>query len=82
MQVTEYIHNGAIIVVYRPELTEEERKKRENNIKRALDCYGKERYEKKAVCFAFFGADLYFFHLIFGGVSNYQRTMRPHRREF
>lgn len=46
MQVTEYTHNGAIIVVYRPELTEEERKKRENNIKRALDCYGKERYEK------------------------------------
>ena len=47
MQVTEYIHNGAIIVVYSPELTEEERKKQENNIKRALDCYGKEEYEKK-----------------------------------
>ena len=36
MQVTEYIHNGAIIAVYRPELTEEEREKRESNIERAL----------------------------------------------
>ena len=47
MQVNEYIHNGAIIVVYRPELKEEERKKQESNIKHALDCYGKEEYEKK-----------------------------------
>lgn len=39
MQVTEYIHNGAIIAVYRPELTEEERKRRESNVERALNCF-------------------------------------------
>ena len=45
---TEYILNGCIIVVHRPKLTEEERKKREGNIERALNCFsrGKE-HEKK-----------------------------------
>jgi len=43
MKVTEYTYNGAIIVVYRPELTEEERKKQENNIVIALNAYGKEK---------------------------------------
>lgn len=49
MQVTEYIHNGAIIAVYRPELTEEERKRRESNIERALTGFsrGKQNEEKK-----------------------------------
>lgn len=49
MQVTEYIHNGVIIAVYRPELTEEERKRRESNIERALNCFCrvKENEEKK-----------------------------------
>lgn len=46
MQVTEYIHNNCTIIVYRPELTEEERKKRENDIKRALNCYGRGKHEK------------------------------------
>lgn len=44
--IHEYTHNGAIIVVYRPELTNEERAKRENTVKRALNCYGLE-VEKK-----------------------------------
>lgn len=48
--VNEYIHNGCIIAVYRPELTEEETKKREQHIIRALNAYGnesrKEQYEK------------------------------------
>lgn len=47
MQVTEYIHNGSIIAVYRPELTEEERTKRKDNIKRALNCCGRSKDEKK-----------------------------------
>ena len=42
MQVNEYINNGCIIAVYRPELTEEETKKREQNIVRALNAYGNE----------------------------------------
>lgn len=39
MQITEYIHNGCIIVVHRPELSEEERNKRESNVERALNCF-------------------------------------------
>ena len=45
--VAEYITDKAIVRIHPGKLTEEERKKRENNIKRALDCYGKEDYEKK-----------------------------------
>lgn len=49
MQVTEYIHKGAFIAVYRPELTEEERKRRESNIRHTLNCFsrGKQNAEKK-----------------------------------
>ena len=47
MQVTEFIHNGAIIAVYRPELTEEERNKRESNIERALDCFGRVKQDEE-----------------------------------
>lgn len=47
MRVHEYIHNGCIIAVYRPDLTEEERKKQESNIKCALECFGRSRDEKK-----------------------------------
>jgi hypothetical protein len=47
MQVTEYINNGAIIAVYRPELTEEERKKRESNVESALDCFCRVKQDEK-----------------------------------
>ena len=47
VSINEYIHNGCIIAVYRPELTEEEKKKREQNINRALDVYGRGQYESK-----------------------------------
>lgn len=45
MRVTEHIHNGAIIAVYRPELTEEERERRESTIERALDSFERSKNE-------------------------------------
>lgn len=47
MRIHEYIHNGAIIAVYRPELTEEERKKREGNIERALNCFSRVKQDEE-----------------------------------
>lgn len=41
MQVKEYVIGNAIVVVTRPELTEAERKKREDRILTALQQYGK-----------------------------------------
>lgn len=45
--VNEYRHGNAIIYVYRPELTEEERAKRERNLLSALEQYGKAVYQQK-----------------------------------
>ena len=47
MIVTRYTHGNAEIVVYRPVLDEKERKKRENEIVRALTEFGKESVRRR-----------------------------------
>lgn len=47
MIVREYIHGNAIITVYRPELTEKERKKIEGQILISLQQIGKEMKENQ-----------------------------------
>ena len=47
MTVREYTYGNAIIAVYRPELSDKERKKREEKILIALQQYGKEVKENK-----------------------------------
>jgi len=44
-EVQELRYGNAIICIYRPELTEEERKKRETRLAIALQQFGKEMYE-------------------------------------
>lgn len=45
-EIHEYEHNGCIIAVYRPILTEEERKNREAAVVRALANYGEAERRK------------------------------------
>ena len=47
MTVREYTYGNAIIVIYRPELSDKERKKREERLLIALEQYGKEVKENE-----------------------------------
>jgi hypothetical protein len=48
MKENTYTYGNATIVTYRPELTEQEQKKRERQIETALQILGKELVERKA----------------------------------